>query len=484
MLPTTPQRSAVPVLDWKNQAIEMLNEPNWRVVDPGPLHHPVLKFTIRRDERFALFIETEAVKGATCTASEVPSGTVRINTDKVELAHMFGSKSTLSGLNTVRLHPDADPVRERSRIHELTLTLPNAGPAAYTIEWLENLPSHYIWPDQVTRATETKTGISFGDGDFTISHSHDGGGSGGAAILTIAGYKLYICAPCPVEEAATPRSGFIAYDGLPDDNTRKKIRTALSFAFGVYLVEIGHTIFDKDWLVVAATARTAYSLGNRASELPMQPLVWLTDRNFQFDISRTKLTRMVERFFSMYDELDLGNLSWAYWHACIVPPHIAPAHFGSAIEALQRSYGKANHRKIRTRILADGQWDQLLRDITAVIQTAPISEEDKAAVAEKIRSNANSAPKRDQLNSLAQMINIEIGADEEAAWRRRDKSAHGIPIPEGKELEAIRDMKLLMVLFHRMLLAITGAADCYNDYASPGIPMRPLKDLVPSVASG
>lgn len=42
-------------------------------------------------------------------------------------------------------------------------------------------------------------------------------------------------------------------------------------------------------------------------------------------------------------------------------------------------------------------------------------------------------------------------------------------------------MKLLMVLFHRMLLAITGAADFYLDYASPGIPIRPLKEPVPFV---
>lgn len=407
---------------------------------------------------------------------------MRINTDKVELTHRYGTKATLSGLNTTRLHPDADPVLETARIHELTVTLPNAGPAAYTIEWLENLPSHHMWPDRVRRVTDSKTSISFGEDGFTISHSNDGGGSGQAAVLTIGGHKLYICAPDPVEESVTPRSGYIVYDGLPDDNTRKKFRTALSFALGVYLVEIGHTIFDKDWQVVAATARTAYSLGNRASDLPLHPLVWLTDRNFQHDISRTKLTRMVERFFSMYDDLDLGNLSWAYWHARTAPPHIGPAHFGSAIEALQRSYGKLNPGKFRTRILPDAQWDELLDTITAVVAKASISEEDKAAVSEKIKSNANSAPQRDLLKALTEMIKIEIGPDEDAAWRRRNKSAHGIPIPEGEELEAIRDMKLLMVLFHRMLLGITGAADFYLDYASPGIPMRPLKEPVPSVA--
>lgn len=84
------------------------------------------------------------------------------------------------------------------------------------------------------------------------------------------------------------------------------------------------------------------------------------------------------------------------------------------------------------------------------------------------------------LRELARLIRIEIGPDEDDAWKRRDLAAHGVPIPEGKELEAIRDMKLLMVLFHRLLLSITNAADEYIDYASSGLPTRRLKDPVPS----
>ena len=195
------------MLTWKNQAIDILNEPGFGVADLGPLRQPILSFKVRRDERFALFIDTEAAKGAKSSAREIPPGTVRINTDKVELAHRYGAKATLSGLNTTRLHPDADPVRETARIHDLAVTLPNAGPAAHTIEWLENLPSHHMWPDRVTRVTDTKTSISFGEDGFSISHSNDGGGSGPAAVLAVGGHKLYICAPGPVEESTTPRSG-------------------------------------------------------------------------------------------------------------------------------------------------------------------------------------------------------------------------------------------------------------------------------------
>jgi hypothetical protein len=48
------------VLDWKNQAIEMLNELGFFVTDRGPLHGDIRTFRIRRDDSLTLFIDTEA----------------------------------------------------------------------------------------------------------------------------------------------------------------------------------------------------------------------------------------------------------------------------------------------------------------------------------------------------------------------------------------------------------------------------------------
>ena len=39
-----------------------------------------------------------------------------------------------------------------------------------------------------------------------------------------------------------------------------------------------------------------------------------------------------------YDDLNLGVVSWAYWHAVTATPHIAAVHFGAALESLQRAY--------------------------------------------------------------------------------------------------------------------------------------------------
>jgi hypothetical protein len=106
------------------------------------------------------------------------------------------------------------------------------------------------------------------------------------------------------------------------------------------------------------------------------PLAPLSDRNFQHDLGRTKLTRMVNALFSAYEVLDLGNLSWAYWHARAATVHIAPAHFGAAIEALQRAYIKSRPDTIATTVLARPKWEELTAAIACTIAGATIPDDD------------------------------------------------------------------------------------------------------------
>ena len=129
--------------------------------------------------------------------------------------------------------------------------------------------------------------------------------------------------------------------------------------------------------MVTATTKSAYSLGRRAFDLPTMPLAPLSDRNRPFDIGRYKLTRMVDRLFAAYGALDLGNLSWAYWHARTATVHIAPAHFGAAIEALQRAYVKMPPGKIETTILPRPKWDEVMESIAAAIAAASIADDIK-----------------------------------------------------------------------------------------------------------
>jgi hypothetical protein len=475
------------VLDWKNQAIEILNEPGFSVSDRGPLHGDIRTFKIRRDGCLTLFIDTEAARGGHFRRRAIPPGTARINPDNVTLESQSGAKAVLSAADTRTRIESGDTVRETARIHEFSIALPNAGTPAYTVEWLENLPSHFHWPNIIERVDGTEKSFSFTD-DRISAVAPDGllGTGRHAAIIEVAGHKLYIWGPRQVIDGPTPRSGCIIYEGVPDELTRKKFRTALSFAFGAYLVETGHTVFDKDWRVVSAAARSAYSLGGRASELTVQPLMWLSDRNAEFDIRPVALTRMVERLFAHYDDLDLPNLSWAYWHSRTAPPHIAPAHFGATIEALQDSYIRLHPGRFSDEILPRREWRALRKNVIALIDEAAISDDAKAAFKRNVQETMNNVPQRDLLRSVCRDIGVVIGTDEDAAWKRRNKAAHGAPLPQEEVLPTIRDMKLLMVLFHRMLLAMTGANDRYLDYATPGtprLPIRLLREPVPSSAA-
>src|SRR5208337_4853119 len=161
------------MLSWKNQCIDLLNEGGFQIIDPGPLHAPINKFTIRRDEHLALILDTEAAAGAKSTAPKLSDGTARFNTDKAELTHISGAKATFSGVQTISVTPHADPIRETARVHQLSVTLLGVGEAAYTIEWLENLPAKHIWPDTITTIKENSTTqrISLDDDGITLHDS-------------------------------------------------------------------------------------------------------------------------------------------------------------------------------------------------------------------------------------------------------------------------------------------------------------------------
>ncbi|MCW2283163.1 hypothetical protein M2323_000933 [Rhodoblastus acidophilus] len=466
----------------RDPSIDLINDGKFRIVDPGPLHAPICGFSIARDIDFSLTLETEASADAKSTSVEHPSGTVRLNTEKVELVNDAGIKAVMSGVQphsyiiTDYFGPGVR--KETSRVHLLTVETAAATAPAYTIEWLQNVPSKpFVWPDLLETLTEpgAGNGIEFSEKGLRLFDQEGRQGfSRNSARVTIAGHHLCACSLDRPDDEAKNRPGIIVYAGIPDDLTRKKIRTALGFALGSYLVETGHTIYDHDWRIVSASVRSAYSLGQRAFDLFTLPLAHLSDHNWLHELGRQKLTRLLNALVEKYDDLDLGNLSWNYWHARTATVHIAPAHYGAAIEALQRSYMKLNPDKVPTTILSRAEWTTLRSAIGNTIMAASATEEQKRLLGGKVDS-LNARPQRELLASVLRELDIDLGVDEDAAWRRRNSAAHGSPITSGKEVSAIRDMRLLEGLFHRMLLRAADAADAYIDYASPGHPIRPLK---------
>ncbi len=472
--------------DLAEEGIRLLNKGLFEITDPGPLHQPILGFSIRRDENLRLILETDAHPTATSSATKQPPGTVRMSTERAVLRSLGGLEGEFRGVvpynvTTRTLGASEQLLKEQAQVHIATTNNPRGAPAAYVIDWLENLPgSPYTWPasSKVVTTTASIRTISLEDGITITSNRERTSLSSNTVKLTVDGVTFYVCALDREDRPGAIKPGCIVYDGVPDDSFRKKVRVGLSFCLGLYLVDLGTTHYDSEWQIVSTLARSAYSLGRHAFDVQTLQFAPLGPR-FLNELAAKQLTRAVQALLSDFETLDLANLHWAFWHACAATPHIAPAHFGAAIEGLQSAYSKANPSKVREGWASGKAWKGLKTDLAATIDNADIPGDVKAALKEKL-STFNSIDQRQRLRSTMAALNLQLGDDEDAAWRRRNKAAHGAPIPEGQELAAIRDMKLLRGLFQRLLLRITNASDQYIDYASPNHDYRNLADAPPN----
>jgi hypothetical protein len=128
-------------------------------------------------------------------------------------------------------------------------------------------------------------------------------------------------------------------------------------------------------------------------------------------------------------------------------------------------------------VLLDSQkWDALRPSLESCITQAELSADVATILKNKVR-NLNAAPPSVVTENLLSNLGLILGPREKKALRLRNVSAHGKD--DEVDAEWIRDLKVLRIRFHRMLLAITGATDCYYDYFTIGRPTRKLADPIP-----
>lgn len=474
---------------WQQETFEIINAGLFQVIDPGPLHAPIRSFKLGRNDKLGLILETRTAPDAKSKARDYAAGTVRLNTDTVTLQNIAGITATLSGVIPTQ-YVISDSYRtgesernEEARVHQLEVALRTDIDTAYIINWLENFPSSpFVWPDSITTKTDTAETSTIGHDDCiaVFDSSSRGSFTRSAAKFVVSGVTVYLCALHNEDANGRVKPGCIIYVGRPDERFRNRVRAAISFALGVYVVDLGSTLYSKDWNVVSFKAQSAYSIDRKVFELPVLPPA-LSGHRFQHELTRSFLTRISNAILEKYDELNFGDLNWAYWHALCATPHIAPVHFGAAIEMLIRRYVAARPGRFPSKIIPDKSiWKTFSEEVEQTIAKLAIPEINRGILRKNL-GLLNRVHQRDTMKSVLSDIRISLGSDEESAWSRRNDAAHGMEMETGDELSLIRDIKLLKVIFHRMLLRITNASDSYIDYATPGFPVRTLDTPVPSV---
>jgi hypothetical protein len=455
-----------------------------RIVDPGPLRAPIVSFVLRRTKNLDLVIETTTARDAASAAKVYPPGTLRRNEDTIRWENGFGFFATGRGVQPRRFRSSNDYRRgvhetvETSSLHSIEADVPDAGVAAYTIEWLDNVADWFHWPHMINRrrtVTETRA-LGFGTDGITITdEATEEGGDAACVRVQVGDMDVRLCARWIEPDERHRKPGCLIYLGSPDEDTLRRVRDVLSFSLGMYLVPLGRTVYSADWKMVSFKAVSPYSIDGRVFDLPVMPPVPLAVRS-RNEIEPARLSRIASALYVAYDEVGFGDLGWGFWHARCATPHIAPVHFGAIIEALRKTCADRFSGRVSTKIVDTAQtWAKFFEAVKLLVDDLGIPDDRKRLLQEAV-GRANNMPHKAVMESILALMGLEFGEAEGTAWRRRNDAAHGRAIPTGSELDAIRDTKFLRGLFDRMLLRLVDGSDSYIDYSSMHFPIRSLAE--------
>ena len=409
---------------WQREPFDsLISEGHFNVVDAGPLHSPIRSFTLRRNDKLQLVLTT--VGDGDAIANELLRQTgLHNNASTVQLQSIFGTSVTLVGVQPLSVHTFTnretrrEELREEASVHRLSSILDPATNADYTIDWLENVfNDYYLWPDLIVDNEETIKTRTFGRGEgaLVITNTSTTGSHGRRGIdLSIGGINIKLCSSKYAKQDGQLKPGFILYSGRPDEDTRRKIRTVLSFSLGQYFVHLGHSTYSSNWRLLSFEAISAYSIDKKAFDLITMPPTLLGERAHN-ELSHAPVSRLSNALYSHYDELNFGGLSWAYWHAICAPLHIAAVHFGAAIEALERKYVEAHSQDFSTTILTRPAWQNFAGQVDNLIGNTDIADEAKSA----LRANLgliNQVTRRAITEDVLCRTGVVLGDDERRAW--------------------------------------------------------------------
>jgi hypothetical protein len=463
---------------------DAINSAPCSVTNPGPLRAPIKKLSVRRNEERELILETTGPGETQTSWKSFPAGTVRRSDDVMEF-ETPGFTVVARGVtprNWRRTHDmraETDVTTEEASLYSLLLASKSAADPLYTIDWIQNFDAQeFLWLGNIVDKSEHIKTRTLGRGPKTITlKSTSTGQSGGnqSVYLVVGGKELFLGAARDDLPKTIVKPGFIIYKGKPDEHAREKIRNCISFALGSRFLYLGCTVVDADSNPISMTAVSADTFNDRIFKVATQPPAPL-EKRYQREADPAALGRLVNALHSKYDELQFGELSWIYWHAVCAPTHMAAAHFGAAIEALQDGYLKSHPTAFQTTLVSKRDWKRVHGKLVAVVKATGLPTEIQTILLNKI-GGLNTVPASKLSGQVFAHLGIRLGELENKAWRQRNIAAHGV-FSDDDPIATIKETKLLKIIFHRLLLRMTGGSDLYRDYYTLNFPNRKLEEPI------
>lgn len=452
----------------------------------GPLLSPIRLFKLSRNKRLEVRLDTSVIgPPQTSPSGSHKAGTVRQNTDETHFTGHSGMTCVAHGVQplhhkTTGSEEGGDETTETSKINSLSAIIRDNVDIDYTIDWLENLATKSsLWTGSsvkdIQETVKTRT-LGFEPEQVELSGKDGWQQTVDNSVLNmvVAGVELYVCRSSSERSKKLKKPGYILYVGGPSNALRKKIRDILSFCLGNYLIYLGSITLCSEMKAITLHAVSPPLVGRivEFDMLPPAPLGY----QYAAQVDQHVVARMVNAIYKHYEELDFGNFSWVYWHARCAPVHMAAAHFGAAIEALQTAFIKNHPKKFETKLVTDkAKWTTLKSKLFTAVREAELDHVSMMTLINKIEFNLNQTPATALSDRFFSEIGISLERLELTAWKRRNMAAHGRKLEPDDVIPTIREVKLLKITLHRMILKITGASSHYYDDYSIGHMIRELE---------
>jgi hypothetical protein len=282
--------------------------------------------------------------------------------------------------------------------------------------------------------------------------------------------------------------GFLEFDSLdnnqlPDEETRKNILAALSFAFGRQLSLVGSTSLSQNGDRIRLTVRNTDLFDNNAYVQCSLPPTPVTTDDSERLLDESKISRIISAVVTQMESINIRSSLSFVWTGFASPLDVQAAHIGAAIESLRDSYCKFYKNKLSTQLVDKKIWKKRLKEPLLTTFDKVINNIDKIdgdekslEILRKKLENINYKSSNMQYDEFFSVLSLPVGEVEKAALQERNKPAHGHFYQDSDYQKLSMTIKALYSLFNRLVIKMTDASDYYIDYSTYGYPVRPIDE--------
>lgn len=365
------------------------------------------------------------------------------------------------GAATVTLEPQEVSVSHRA-------TQP-----AILIEWLANFGSELMFPRDTatTKSTSLSRVRATDEWSSRIDIREHKNFTSDHLLLTCTLNNIevgFLLGKAVDRSKAAIRPGFIEYRdrgvGLPTEEQRELIRAGLSFIFDHQLVLLGETRFTSSHSFSSGRAVAAKYLGSRhLLRNPAEAPAPIYDNDRSHILSESRVCELLSRFIEHNATFRLDRVVNKIWDAKTSPLDSRIARLVAIIELL------------RDTRLGDGptllpkkDWAAICVALKATLAATAkgmgITDERALTHLENKLPNINFSSSTKQFDRFFADLHLTISKVEQKAMDRRNEQAHGT-IYERAHYGELRDsVRTVQVLLNRVVLALIGHHDVYNDH--------------------